>query len=226
MLGLRVEWIIYLLATITLALLWRARKSFSAPLLWAVSVTGFSEIALEIILILAFQIIYGYLYYKIGMIITAYMIGLALGGWTIITVLGRIKRPLRSLLVVQAGVGLYALGVLLLILCLHQEIFPPFLSNLLETLFPFLTLLAGFLGGVHFPLANKIYLGDRQDIGTIGGLINGVDLLGSAAGALVISVILLPIMGIQKGIYVIIALNLSAILVVGIGASRERNERR
>jgi spermidine synthase len=221
MLDLRVEWIFYLIAAVILILFWRGRKQSSVPLLWAVAVTGFSEISLEIILILCFQILYGYLYYKIGMIITAYMIGLALGGWMITAVLPRVTRPLRSLLWVQTGVALYALGILLLILGLHQGIFPSALARPMEGVFPFLTLVAGFLGGVHFPLANKVYLGKRVEIGRIGGLINGIDLVGSAAGALIISVILVPIVGITQGIAVIVALNLSAILCLGPGALRE-----
>ena len=216
MLGLRIQWILYVLGIITLIVLWRGRRlTSSAPLLWAVSVTGFSEIALEIILILTFQIIYGYLFYKIGMIITAYMIGLALGGTMISAVLRRIKKPMRSLFITQMGVALYAIGVLLLILGLHHDIFAASLSYLIEEIFPFLTLIAGFLGGVHFPLANKIYLSERKEIGRIAGLINGVDLLGSAAGALIISVILLPILGIKPGIYLIITLNISALLALG-----------
>jgi spermidine synthase len=221
MLDLRVEWIFYLIAAASLFLFWKGRKQSSAPLVWAVGVTGFSEIALEIILILCFQILYGYLYYKIGIIITAYMIGLALGGWMITPLLPRITRPLRFLFMVQAGVALYAFGILLLILGLHQGIFPSFLSRPMEGIFPFLTLVAGFLGGVHFPLANKVYLGGREEIGRIGGLINGVDLVGSAAGALVISVILVPIVGIAQGISVVVALNFSAILCLGIGVLRE-----
>jgi spermidine synthase len=221
MLGLRVEWLFFLIAALTLLFLLRGRKRASAPLLWAVAVTGFSEIALEIILILCFQIIYGYLYYKIGMIITAYMIGLALGGWMITAVMGRITRPLRSLLMVQVGVALFAIALLPLILGLHQGVFPPWISHLMEMVFPFLTLIAGFLGGVHFPLANKVYLGEGEEIGRVGGLMNGVDLIGSAAGALVISIILLPIMGITQGISLIVALNLSAILCLGMLALRE-----
>jgi len=220
MMNLRMEWILYVIAAITLLLVWRGRKRSSAPLVWAVAVTGFSEIALEIILILSFQILYGYLYYKIGMIITAYMIGLALGGWMITALLPRITRPLRFLLMVQAGVVLYAVGILLLILGLHQGIFPSFVSRPMEGIFPFLTLVAGFLGGIHFPLANKTYLGKREEIGRIGGLINGIDLIGSAAGALVISVILVPIVGIAQGISIVVALNLSAILCLGTGALR------
>lgn len=221
MMDLRMGWIVYVIAAITLLLFWRGRKQSSVPLLWAVAITGFSEIALEIILILSFQILYGYLYYKIGMIVTAYMIGLALGGWMITALLPRITRPLRSLLMVQAGVALYTVGILLLILGLHHGIFPFFVSRLMEGIFPFLTLVAGFLGGIHFPLANTVYLGGREEIGRIGGLTNGVDLVGSAAGALVMSVILLPIVGIAQGISIVVALNLSAIFCLWTGALRE-----
>jgi spermidine synthase len=214
--GLRVEWIFLLIAAITLILLWQGSRSSSPPLLWSVAVTGFSQIALEIVLILAFQIIYGYLYYSIGMIITAYMIGLALGSWLITAVMARIASPLRLLLMIQAGVALYALGCLPLILVLHQGSLPLSLAHAMETIFPFLTLVAGFLGGLHFPLANKVFLKKRKDIGKIGGRLYGVDLAGSAAGALVISVIILPIMGIAQGISLIVVMNLSAILCVGI----------
>jgi len=216
--GLRLEWIFYLIAAITLILLWKGRRSTFPSLLWAVAVTGFSQIALEIIIILAFQIIYGYLYYTIGMIITAYMIGLALGSWLITAIMGRITRPLSALLMVQAAMALYALGCLPLILGLHQGALPPFLANAMEGLFPFLTLVAGVLGGLHFPLVSKVYLGQQKAIGRIGGIVYGVDLAGSASGALVISVIILPIMGIAQGLSLIVVMNLSAILCLGIRA--------
>ena len=222
MLDLRVEWILYVIAAFSLLLFWRGRKQSSTSLLWAVGVMGFSELALEIILILCFQIFYGYLYYKIGVIIAAYMIGLALGGLMITALMPRIARPLRSLLMVQAGVALYAVGILLLILWLHRGIFPSFLSLPMEGVFPFLTLVAGFLGGIHFPLASSVYLRGREQIGRIGGLINGVDLVGSAAGALIISVILVPLVGIAQVVSVIVALNLAAIFGLGTGALRER----
>jgi spermidine synthase len=221
LLGLRVEWIFFLIAAITLVLLWRGKRSSAPPVLWAVAITGFSQIALEVILILCFQIIYGYLYYAIGMIITAFMIGLALGGWTISALMGKITRPLRLLLMVQAGVVLYALGILLLILRLHQGVFLSFLGSAIERGFPFLTLVAGFLGGVHFPLANTIYLGKRKEIARVGGLMYGIDLAGAAAGALIMSVILLPVAGIAEGITVVVVLNLSAIICLGMMAFKK-----
>ena len=42
-------------------------------------VTGFSATSIEIILIIAFQVIYGYLYQMIGIIITFFMVGMATG---------------------------------------------------------------------------------------------------------------------------------------------------
>jgi spermidine synthase len=221
LLGLRMEWIVSLIAAITFLFLWQGRKSSVPPVLWAVTVTGFSTIALEIILILTFQAFYGYLYYTIGMIIAAFMIGLALGGWMITAFMERIARPLLTLFMVQTGVALYALGSLLLILGLHQGLFPLSLAGAMEKGFPLLTLVAGFLGGTHFPLATKLYLGERDEIGRIGGLIYGIDLVGSAAGALVISVILVPVLGIAQGISLIVALNLSAILCLGTRALGE-----
>ncbi|MCJ7664948.1 MAG: hypothetical protein MUO24_12005, partial [Desulfobacterales bacterium] len=124
-------------------------------------------------------------------------------------------------LLIQAGMALYDPGCLLLILGLHQRVLPLSLANAMEGIFPFLTLVAGLLGGLHFPLANKVYLGQHGAIGRIGGLIYGVDLAGSAAGALVVSIILLPIVGIAEGISLIVALNLSAILCLGIRALGE-----
>jgi spermidine synthase len=223
LMGLRVEWIFSLIAAATLLLLWLGRRSSMSPVLWAVVVTGFSQIALEVILIVCFQIIYGYLYYALGMIITAFMIGLALGGWMISAMLGRITRPVRLLFLVQGALALYTLGILPFILGLHQGVFPSALAGAIERSFPVLTLVAGFLGGIHFPLANKVYLERHKGIGRVGGLLYGIDLAGAAAGALVMSVVLVPIVGIIQGITVIVVLNLSAMLCLGVVAFKKKS---
>jgi predicted membrane-bound spermidine synthase len=55
---------------------------------------------------------------------------------------------------------------------------------------------AGFIGGLQFPLANKICLRDRDRVGRTGGFIYGLDLLGSCAGAFLAGTLLVPILGI------------------------------
>lgn len=51
--------------------------------LLSVLTTGFSEIAFQVVILLSFQIIYGFLFYKLGLILTSFMIGLSIGGWFI-----------------------------------------------------------------------------------------------------------------------------------------------
>ena len=53
----------------------------------------------------------------------------------------------------------------------------------LGSIFAFFPIVAGFIGGLQFPLANKICLGDKEKVGRTAGLIYGLDLLGSCLGA-------------------------------------------
>jgi spermidine synthase len=47
----------------------------------ALSLSGFSGMGLEIVILLAFQVIYGFVYQQLGIIITAFLLGTALGGF-------------------------------------------------------------------------------------------------------------------------------------------------
>ncbi|NIS62580.1 MAG: hypothetical protein GTO13_18310, partial [Proteobacteria bacterium] len=81
-------WFILLIAGFTAVLFPLARrepreKALKPTVIYAIFVTGYSEMTFNVVLILAFQIFYGYVYYKIAMLITAYMIGLILGSWHI-----------------------------------------------------------------------------------------------------------------------------------------------
>jgi predicted membrane-bound spermidine synthase len=68
-------------------------------------------------------------------------------------------------------------------------------SNVVFILLP---AISGFIGGFQFPLANKIYLGKREEVGRIAGLSYGVDLFGSCLGALLTGAVLVPVLGIPK----------------------------
>jgi spermidine synthase len=72
-----------------------------------------------------------------------------------------------------------------------------------DVLFILLPAIAGFIGGAQFPLANKIYLGERQGIGRVAGLTYGMDLLGSSLGAFLTAVFLIPLLGIPETCWLI-----------------------
>jgi spermidine synthase len=214
------EWFLLPIAIVTALFFALARrkpqeKALKPTVLYAVFVTGYSEMTLNVVLILAFQILYGYIYYKIAILITAYMIGLTLGSWHITPSLERIRKPLRVLMPIQGGLALYAILLLGIIILFHGSHSLSRISSIMEMGFPLLTLAAGYLGGLHFPLANGIYLAGGKDVGKVASLVYGVDLVGSSAGALSAGIILLPVLGISDTLYVIAALNLSALGLLG-----------
>ncbi|MFQ5988265.1 MAG: hypothetical protein ACE5H6_05405, partial [Dehalococcoidia bacterium] len=116
--------------------------------------TGFAEMTIEMVVLLAFQALHGYVYHEVSLIIAAFMVGMAGGGAVMNWLLGRIKprpfsrdlnppapsalkrvTPLRVLILVQGMVVLYALAL------------PLVLTRIAAWSFPILTLVAGFLGG-------------------------------------------------------------------------------
>lgn len=167
-------------------LLQRLRKySFKIPVTLSIATTGMSEISFQIIVILAFQFLYGYVYYKIGLILTSFMIGLVLGSFFINRRLERIKNEKSLYLKIQG------------LICLYPLILPlAFTRPMHESIFAFLPMIAGFLGGTQFPLANKICLRASGDIGKTTGLLYGIDLFGSCIGGLLAGLILIPLLGI------------------------------
>lgn len=213
-------WFILLIAGFTAVLFPFTRrepreKALKLTMVYAIFVSGYSEMTLTVVLILAFQVFYGYVYYKIAMLITAYMIGLILGSSHITPAVERITKPLRILMLVQGGLALYAILLLGIILLFQSSGHLSGTSSMMEVGFPLLTLVTGYLGGLHFPLGNAIYLAEGREVGKVASLVYGVDLIGSSAGALSTGIILLPVLGIAHTLYVITAVNLSALGLLG-----------
>ncbi|MEK7397407.1 MAG: hypothetical protein AAB116_10780, partial [Candidatus Poribacteria bacterium] len=172
-------------------------------ILLAVLVTGFAEIAFEVIVSLGFQIIYGYMYYKLGLILTAFMIGLIGGGIAITRIMDRLKNELLMFVYTQVAICIYPL-LLLLAFYIFKGGFAYSLGA--NVVFPLLPVVAGFMGGFQFPLATRIYLKYNPKVGRVAGLTYGVDLVGSCIGAFLVSAFLVPIIGIQNTCFAIIIL--------------------
>ncbi|MGD8535523.1 MAG: fused MFS/spermidine synthase [Candidatus Aminicenantes bacterium] len=166
---------------------WKGRKSlfFLVPL----AVMGFTTIVAEIIVIISFQTLYGYLYQRIALLLTSFMVGLFLG-----SLRGKKRKrfDLSQMLVIQAG--------FLLLILLFQTIlklYPP-------EIFFFLFLLAlGFLGGDLFIVSNHLFLKEKNNY----GLGYGLDLLGSFGGALAASSLLIPLVGLPHLLTYLFLLN-------------------
>lgn len=189
------------------------KRSFRVTALAALASGGFSAMAFQILILLSFQAMHGYLFYKLGMILTAFMAGLAIGAIFAVKAIENIDSRRR-------GLNLrYGCRALLMAVqgdfLLYSLILPVFfLKSGADILFPAMSVIAGFIAGSQFPLVNKILLEKYKGAGIVGGLSYGVDLAGSFFGALFTGVLLVPVMGILKTCIAIAVLNLAVLLLL------------
>ena len=167
------------------------------------AIAGFSLMTAEIIIIYAFQIFHGYLYYKIGLIITALMVGMAIGTWLGTKKISRAK--ISSVIKVHILIILFSIFLFSIFYFLFSA--SPSPSLVIETIFLTLAALIGGIVGFEFPIINKLYLSKIKNPGQKTGIIYGADLLGSCLGASLISIFILPIFGIFQALILLVGLN-------------------
>jgi spermidine synthase len=159
---------------------------------------GFTMIGLELLLLLAFQAVYGYVYQQLAVVIAAFMAGMALGSW-----LG-MRRAAHGGIRVLAITQVLAAAAPLVLLGLFEAI-----GRANGTLglvasqiaFPALALISGMLGGYQFPVASRIFFGETQTSTPVmrrPGTLYALDLAGSCLGAVLFSAWLVPVFGFFK----------------------------
>jgi len=180
-----------------LFILWLKRRKSSFYLV-PLAVMGFTTIVFEIVVIISFQTLYGYLYRRIALLLAAFMIGLSLGS---LRGKKRKKFDFTSLLFIQ-----FCFMLLVFLFYPFLKIHPP------EILFFVFLLFLGFLGGDLFIVSNHLFLKERKNY----GLGYGLDLLGSFLGALAASSFLIPLVGLPLLLRYLFLLNsLCLLFLVG-----------
>jgi spermidine synthase len=189
--------------------------------LLAIMTTGFAEIIFQITAILSFQVIYGYVFYKLGIIVTSFMVGLALGGWLIARRITDISDDLKVFSWTQVSICLYPLVLPLAFLWLSGTDSDTVSWLGSNVIFPFLPVIAGIIGGIQFPLANKLYLENRDQMGRVAGLSYGLDLFGACLGALLASAFLVPILGIFQTCFLAALINVTVLTLLLLALGRK-----
>jgi len=210
-----------LTAVLVILIFWRpaSRSRLFAPsLLYSVLGVGFTEISLEVVLILGFQVLYGYAYQQLAVIVAGYMVGLALGSWLAVSKNVRDEKAFPLFRLCQLGMIFYPLLIAGIFYSLHTAPNPS-AASWMSWLFPSLAAGAGFIGGYQFPLANRLYLRRTPSIHRVAGLLYGSDLLGSSAGAILVSTFIIPLLGIFPTLFLLSVLNIFSFIVISM--SRE-----
>ncbi|MBU7018347.1 MAG: fused MFS/spermidine synthase [Theionarchaea archaeon] len=186
----------FLLILITLVILFMVRIA-PHPIPFAVFTTGFAGTALEVVLILGFQILYGYVYSWVGILITCFLLGLLLGASYINRALENYSR--RSLITLEFFIVIFsvAIGV--------------FLPSMIKVTFLLSTIILGLLVGSLFPLASMCYF---TDVPATAASLYSADLLGGCLGALLVSTLLIPLLGVGSVCILVGSLNAASGLLL------------
>jgi len=191
----------------------RRRRSTRYPVVLALFTSGFAGMTFTIVLLFLFQLSYGHLYQKIGVLTAAFMLGLGLGGWVMNRIMNRLTGEAALLARIVLVLALYACSLPWLTQALSGHYGIPG-----ELPFSLLNLTGGFLIGLQFPLACKVYLQRTVSVAPAVGLLYAADLWGSVLGAFLASILLIPVLGIVSTTVVIAALSLAACAALFIGA--------
>jgi spermidine synthase len=184
--------------------------------------SGFAASALEVVLLLAFQVLCGSVYHQVGVIVTVFMAGLALGAWLM-------NRPSGSGRTQQTAVtnfrfrisdfrfgGLAVLALLIAAYALMLPLVLPLLNRLggsaaslflIKAIVVLLTLILAALVGMQFPLANRL---EFDGTIAVASRLYTADFVGAFLGALLASTLLIPLIGVGGVCLVTALLNVAA----------------
>ncbi|MBW1702399.1 MAG: hypothetical protein JRJ11_15060 [Deltaproteobacteria bacterium] len=161
--------------------------------------TGLATMGAEMLIIFAFQVIYGYVYLKIGAIVTAFLLGLLPGA-----IVGNVSKnkDTRKLLVSEM--------LLLSLLILFFIWLAYFKSELPPLCFLVYGFLFSFLCGFQFPIAAGI-IGEKRS--PAAGCL-AADLCGASVGTLATGTILIPLCGLQFAVIFLILVKISSSMII------------
>jgi len=193
--------------------------------LWSVLATGYTLMTLQILLLLAFQSVYGYVYYELAMLIAMFMAGMALACWFgIVCFRAETLKPLlRAAAYSQVFLAASAPLLLAVVSILSRSVASAHEELAAAITFPLLAFLCGIPGGLQFPVASKIFQHDRQAHPGLGTLY-AIDLAGGCIGALILAGFLIPVFGFWNAAWLTAALGVPPAIVAfvaGLSASSD-----
>jgi spermidine synthase len=220
----------------------------NATLGLCVAAMGFTLLGLEVLLLLGFQALYGYVYQQLSILVAVFMVGMAAGAWLALNKVRALPAEFKpvpaaldpkmcaetrrarqfeflrlaflQLLAALAPLLLYALFVLL-----EGVRSLAALLTISQMVFPVLALIVGLMGGYQFPLASRIYFARSDNSKRNPGMLYALDLLGACLGAVALSAYLLPVYGFLRTAMLMAVVNLAPAALAALAAFEVRFRR-
>ncbi len=185
-------------------------------LLVGYGLSGFAALTYEVAWTRVLTMMIGSSVYAFSMILTSFILGLAVGSAVSARFSDRIRDPMRALAIIEIAIGLSALLVVPFLGGL-----PVFATGMISRLgesFARLQLaefgivlavafVPTFLMGAAFPLANRVFVRRRETVGRSVGTVYASNTLGSILGSFLAGFALIPLLGTQGAIFAAVLLN-------------------
>lgn len=197
--GIRILW--FWLALVTLltgltAISWTGWLGLTIPCQLSVLIMGGAQLVFEIVLLLVFQILEGFVYQQLALIVTFFMTGVALGAGIQSFMASQLVDSRRWLIAVQCAFTGYVFIVLRIFLLMHESADKTVGILPAPVIFSLLAGVAGILGGLHFALAVRVISASNAASAVTAGRVYAIDLIGAAVGSVVASIYILPVYGV------------------------------
>ena len=180
--------------------------------------SGFAGMIFDLALIYTFQTLYGYVFHQIGLLVAAFMVGIAAGSLAMTFLLERVKRDFASFIGLELAIILFSVALPAIFLLFSPYLNSPAVLSLFRVIFLVLSFLSGLLIGAQFPLASKIYLKCSPDMSGTAGLLYGADLAGGWIGGMLGGVLLLPVLGLIQTCTAVVLLKMISLLILLVSA--------
>ena len=166
--------------------------------------TGLATMGVEMLVVFTFQVIYGYIYLKIGAIITTFLLGLLPGA-----IIGDYYRDKGKDIMTLMATELILSGLLLIFFTWISF----FRGDLHQLYFLTYCFIFSFFCGFQFPVATRI-IGENKS--PAAGCL-AADLTGASIGTIATGTLLIPLWGIQWAIIFLILVKISSNMIILFG---------
>lgn len=187
--------------------------------LTAIVSVGMTEISLEVLAIMAYQTVFGFLYGRIALLTGAYMAGLAAGAFLSTNYVAVRHNSWKPLALTQGGIACIAVLWCIVLTAGAQT---GDAGMVMEAAFYLLTAAAGIAGGFQFPAADSLYRKDSGQKRTNTGAVYAADLAGSSVGAFLTASLMIPVLGMIPVLIFLACLNGLIAVIIPFKAAYEK----
>ena len=201
----------------------RRRTSSETIVLVAFLFTGLAALSAEVIWSRVLTLVVGTTVYAFSIMLTTFLLGLALGSAVFSRIAQRVSRPRTLFAVLVLLIGFVVFGTIVAFgrlpiayMQLYQGMEPTWIKliSLQFLLCVGLMIVPTFLMGGTFPLVARIYAVDLSRVGARIGTAYAYNTVGSILGSFVGSFVLLQLLGVEKGMLAVAVIYLAVGVVL------------